>query len=40
MKCRGGNLKVEFNSSDKTFTNISITGPAIKVFEGTIIVKI
>jgi|TARA_B100001094_G_scaffold301698_1_gene328231 diaminopimelate epimerase len=40
MKCRGGNLKVEFNSSDQTFTNISITGPAIKVFEGTIIVKI
>ena len=36
MKCRGGDLKVEFNSKDDLFTNISITGPAKLVFEGQI----
>ncbi len=36
MKCRGGELKVEFNSKDDLFTNISITGPAKLVFEGQI----
>ena len=36
MKCKGGDLKVEFNSKNKSFTNISITGPAKLVFEGII----
>ena len=36
MKCRGGDLKVEFISNDNLFTNISITGPAKLVFEGQI----
>ena len=36
MKCKGGDLKVEFNSKNKSFTNISITGPAKLVFEGVI----
>ena len=36
MKCRGGDLKVEFISKDSLFTNISITGPAKLVFEGQI----
>jgi diaminopimelate epimerase len=40
MKCRGGDLKVQFNSKDKDFTNISITGPANLVFEGQIDIKI
>ena len=40
MKCQGGDLKVEFNSKDKDFTNISITGPANLVFEGQIDIKI
>jgi diaminopimelate epimerase len=36
MKCRGGDLKVEFISKNNLFTNISITGPAKIVFEGQI----
>ncbi|MDG2500329.1 MAG: diaminopimelate epimerase, partial [Flavobacteriaceae bacterium] len=36
MKCKGGDLKVEFISKDSLFTNISITGPAKLVFEGQI----
>ena len=36
MKCRGGDLKVEFISNDNLFSNISITGPAKFVFEGQI----
>ena len=36
MKCRGGDLKVEFISKDNLFTNINITGPAKLVFEGQI----
>ena len=40
MKCQGGDLKVEFNSKDKDFTNINITGPANLVFEGQIDIKI
>jgi diaminopimelate epimerase len=36
MKCRGGDLKVEFISKDNLFTDISITGPAKLVFEGQI----
>ena len=36
MKCRGGDLKVEFISKDNLFTNISITGPAKLVFEDQI----
>ena len=36
MKCRGGDLKVQFISKDSLFTNISITGPAKLVFEGRI----
>ena len=40
MKCQGGDLKVEFNSKDDNFSNISITGPAKYVFEGQIDIKI
>jgi diaminopimelate epimerase len=40
MKCQGGDLKVEFNSKDDNFSNISITGPAKLVFEGQIDIKI
>ena len=36
MKCRGGDLKVEFISKDNLFNNVSITGPAKLVFEGQI----
>ena len=36
MKCRGGDLKVQFISNDSLFTNISIKGPAKLVFEGRI----
>jgi diaminopimelate epimerase len=36
MKCRGGDLKVEFISNDNLFSDISITGPAKFVFEGQI----
>ena len=40
MKCRGGDLNVQFNSSERGYQEISITGPAKLVFEGTILVKI
>ena len=40
MKCRGGDLNVQFNSSNKGFEEISITGPAKLVFDGTIKVKV
>jgi diaminopimelate epimerase len=40
MKCKGGNLNVQFNSSERGYQEISITGPAKLVFEGTILVKI
>ena len=40
MHCKGGDLNVQFDSSEKDYKEISITGPAKKVFEGTIEVKI
>ena len=40
MKCRGGDLNVQFNSSNNGFEEISITGPAQLVFDGTIKVKV
>ena len=40
MKCRGGDLNVQFNSSNNGFEEISITGPAKLVFDGTIRVKV
>ena len=40
MKCKGGDLNVQFNSSEKVYTKISVTGPAKLVFEGTTEVKI
>ena len=40
MKCRGGDLNVQFNSSNNGFEEISITGPAKLVFDGTIKVKV
>ena len=40
MQCKGGDLNVKFHSSEKDYNEISITGPAKKVFEGTIEVKI
>ncbi len=33
---RGGNLKVTFNRNENHFSNIELTGPVKKVFEGTI----
>ena len=36
MICKGGDLKIEFISKDRLYTNISITGPAKLVFEGEI----
>ena len=40
MKCRGGDLNVQFNSSNNGFEEISITGPAKLVFDGIIKVKV
>ena len=40
MKCKGGDLNVQFNSSERGYKEISITGPAKLVYEGTIKVKI
>ena len=40
MHCKGGDLNVQFNSSEKGYKEISITGPAKLVFEGFIEVKI
>ena len=40
MKCKGGDLNVQFNSSNKGYEEISITGPAKLVFDGTIKVKV
>ena len=40
MKCKGGDLNVQFNSSERGYQQISITGPAKLVFEGRIKVKI
>ena len=36
MKSKGGDLKVEFNSKNKNFSDINIIGPAELVFEGSI----
>ena len=40
MKCKGGDLNVQFNLSERGYKEISITGPANLVYEGTIKVKI
>ena len=40
MKCKGGDLNVQFNSSNKSYEEISITGPAKLVFDGRIKVKV
>ena len=40
MKSRGGDLNVQFNSSNNGYEEISITGPAKLVFDGTIKVKV
>ncbi len=40
MKCRGGDLNVQFNSSNNGFEEINITGPAKLVFDGKIKVKV
>ena len=40
MKCKGGDLNVQFNSSNKGYEEISITGPAKLVFDGRIKVKV
>ena len=40
MQCKGGDLNVQFNSSEKDYKEISVTGPAKLVFEGFIEVKI
>lgn len=34
IRTRGGDLKVQFAKSGEVFTNIRLSGPAIKVFEG------
>ena len=40
MKCKGGDLNVQFNPSNKGYEEISITGPAKLVFDGRIKVKV
>ena len=40
MHCKGGDLNVQFNISEKDYKEISITGPAKLVFEGVVEVKI
>ena len=40
MKCKGGDLNVQFNLSKRGYQEISITGPAKLVYDGTIKVKI
>tara|TARA_Y100001936_G_scaffold76957_1_gene75447 strand:+ start:26 stop:814 length:789 start_codon:yes stop_codon:yes gene_type:complete len=40
MKCKGGDLNVQFNSSEEGYKEISTTGPAKLIFEGTVKVKI
>ena len=40
MHCKGGDLNVQFNKSEKNYKEISITGPAKLVFEGVVEVKI
>ena len=40
MHCKGGDLNVQFNKSEKDYKEISITGPAKLVFEGVVEVKI
>jgi len=34
LQTKGGNLKVEFNKADGSYTNVRLSGPATKVFEG------
>jgi diaminopimelate epimerase len=36
MKCLGGDLEIKFLNNSKKYSEISITGPAKLVFEGTI----
>lgn len=36
MKCLGGDLEVKFLKTSKTYSEITITGPAKLVFEGSI----
>lgn len=36
VRVRGGNLRVDFEIGDNRITNILLTGPATKVFEGSI----
>lgn len=40
VKTKGGNLKVTFNKSGDRFTDIYLSGPATKVYEGTIDVPV
>ena len=40
MHCKGGDLNVQFNKSEKDYKEISITGPAKLVFEGVVEVRI
>ena len=39
VKTRGGNLSVEYDKIGETFRNIWLTGPAVKVFEGKIVLN-
>ncbi len=39
VKTKGGDLSVEYDKLDETFKNIWLSGPAEKVFEGTIDIK-
>lgn len=35
---KGGEMKVRFKTENNTFTNILLSGPAVKSFEGTIVI--
>jgi diaminopimelate epimerase len=38
VRTRGGNLKIYFSRKGMSFTNIYLEGPAVRVFDGTIII--
>jgi diaminopimelate epimerase len=38
IKVLGGNLNIRFDYDGKTFTDIFLEGPAVKVFEGDVVI--
>jgi diaminopimelate epimerase len=39
IKVLGGNLNIHFNYDGQKFTDVFLEGPAVKVFEGEVIVE-